>query len=337
MTYRDIVLETIAHRDAPEVPYSFSFEESVGLKVDEYYGSKEWRDTIKPYMVWVKAVDTDLKSEIDETYVRDAYGGIWRQDCRPWHLETPPLTEPEWGDYEFPSVDAFVRPDWKEEAFKTCAENRDSFLVGHLGWGLFERSWNLRGFENALMDCIADPDFFGEMLDKLCALYIQFVEYTADLPVDGIMFGDDWGDQNGVIVGPDRWRELIKPRWAKIYECVHDHGKLAMAHSCGSIADILPDIIEIGLDVIESCQPEARGMNPYELKKKFGDKITFWGALGSQSIIPNGTPDELRDEVAHLKSEMSVGGGYILAPSKPLQPETPAENAVAILEAFNAT
>ncbi len=334
-TPREIILETIAHRDTPEVPYTLTFEESVGLKLDEHYGSTAWRDTIKPYIVAANAVDTDIKTAIDDRYVKDAYGGIWRQDCRPWHLEKPPLDRPEWGDYEFPSVEKFLRPDWKEEAFTTCAENPDSFLIGHLGWGLFERSWNLRGFENALMDSFAEPEFFGEMLDRLCELYLQFVDYTADLPVDGIMFGDDWGDQRGVIIGPDRWRELIKPRWARLYERVHSHGKLALAHSCGSIVDILPDIIEIGLDVIESCQPEAEGMNPYELKKQFGDKITFWGALGSQSIIPNGTPAEVRAEIAHLKREMSVSGGYILAPAKPLQPETPVENAAAILEAFN--
>lgn len=335
MTPREIVLDAIAHQETPQVPYTFSFEEVVGAKLDAHYGSSAWRDEIKQYIVWTSAVDTDLKTVIDERFVRDGYGGIWRQDCRPWHLEKPPLDQPEWGDYVFPSAQEFLRPDWKAEAVKTCEENQKSFMLANLGWGLFERSWNLRGFENALMDCITDPDFFGEMLDKLCALYLEFVEYTADLPVDGILFGDDWGDQRGNIVGPDRWRKLIKPRWARIYERVHHHGKIVMHHSCGSIAEILPDIIEIGVDVMESCQPEARGMNPFELKRKFGDKITFWGALGSQSTIPNGTPDELRTAIRRLKSEMSVDGGYILAPAKPLQPETPAENAAAILETFN--
>jgi len=165
-------------------------------------------------------------------------------------------------------------------------------------------------------------------------LYLAFVEYTADLPVDGILFGDDWGDQRGVVLGPDRWRHFLKPRWAKIYKAVHRHGKIVMAHSCGSVADIIPDLIEIGLDVLESVQPEAANMNPYDLKKKWGDKITFWGCLGSQSMIPFGTPAAIRGEVAKLKREMSRGGGYILAPAKPLQPETPTANAVAVVEAF---
>jgi uroporphyrinogen decarboxylase len=172
------------------------------------------------------------------------------------------------------------------------------------------------------------------MLDKIMYLYLDFVEYTADLPIDGILFGDDWGDQRGVIIGPERWRTFLKPRWARIYDAVHAHGKVVMSHSCGSVASIIPDLIEIGLDVLESVQPEAADMNPYALKKQFGDKITFWGCLGSQSTIPFATPDELTREVEHLVREMGEGGGYLLAPAKPLQPETPTENAVAMVEAF---
>ena len=110
--------------------------------------------------------------------------------------------------------------------------------------------------------------------------------------------------------------------------------KLVITHCCGSIVDILPDAIEIGLDVLESCQPEARGMNPYDLKKKFGDKLTFWGCLGSQSVIPFGTPEEIRAEVQQLCREMGKGGGFILGPAKSLQPGTPTENAAAVVEAF---
>jgi uroporphyrinogen decarboxylase len=135
-----------------------------------------------------------------------------------------------------------------------------------------------------------------------------------------------------VILGPDRWRRFIKPAWARIYEEVHRQGKIVISHSCGSVADIMGDAIEIGLDVLESVQPEAAAMNPYELKARWGDKITFWGCLGSQSTIPFGTPDEVRAEVRRLLREMGRGGGYIFSPAKPLQPETPVENAVAIIE-----
>ena len=333
-TPREIVFDAIQHRQPVEVPYTFACESEVEESLNAYYGGPHWRDRLKKYMTGVGAVDTDKKDPISESRVVDAYGGIWRTDRLPWHLETPPLKTPSLEGYAFPTPEIFYRPDWKERAYQTIEENKDTFIIGHLGWGLFERSWNLRGFENILMDAVDHPDFFEAALDKVMNLYLDFVDYTCDLPIDGILFGDDWGDQRGVIIGPKRWRQFIKPRWAQVYARVHQHGKIVMHHSCGSVATILPDIIEIGVDVLESVQPEAAGMNPYELKKKFGDKITFWGCLGSQSIIPLGTPSQLRDEIQRMRVEMSQGGGFILAPAKPLRSETPIENAVAIVESL---
>jgi uroporphyrinogen decarboxylase len=316
------------------VPYTLPIDDEVALRLDRHYNGNDWRRRMVPYIVGVAAVDTDPKEAIDSVYARDGYGGVWRMDRRPWHLERPPLESASFDGYRFPEAREFFRPEWKQQAHVTCSEAPDSYRIAHLGWGLFERCWNLRGFENALMDAITEPEFFEEMLDRLTELYLAFVEYTVDLPVDAILFGDDWGDQRGVMLGPERWRWFLKPRWARIYEAVHQAGKLVFSHSCGSVAEIIPDMIEIGLDVLESVQPEAANMNPYELKKRWGDKITFWGCLGSQSTIPHGTPDEIKAEVARLCSELGSRGGYILAPAKPLQPETPTENAVAILEAF---
>lgn len=130
----------------------------------------------------------------------------------------------------------------------------------------------------------------------------------------------------------------MKPRDIVLAQIRHETcPEVPYSHSCGSVAAIVPDLIEIGLDVLESVQPEAADMNPYELKRRFGRDICFWGCLGSQSTIPFGTPASIQAEVARLKREMSRGGGYILAPAKPLQPETPTENAVAIVEAFIGT
>jgi len=227
-----------------------------------------------------------------------------------------------------------VNPTLKENAKKAMTAQPDSFSIINVGWGLFELSWCIRGFENALIDSVVEPDFYGELLDRLTELRLSMVAQCADVAADAIMFGDDWGDQRGVIIGPERWREFLKPRWAKVYEAVHAQGKFVISHSCGSIADIMPDIIEIGLDVLESVQPEPAGMNPYELKRKYGDNITFWGCLGSQSTIHFGTPQEIRDEVRRLVKEIGKGGGYILAPAKGLQPGTPLENAIAVVDAF---
>jgi uroporphyrinogen decarboxylase len=142
--------------------------------------------------------------------------------------------------------------------------------------------------------------------------------------------------QDGILIGARRWRKIIKPLMRLLYECVRRAGKYTLTHSCGSVAKILPDLIEIGLDVYESVQPEAKNNNPYELKRKFGKEITFWGGLGSQSLLPFGAPAEIKCEVAKLCQEMGHDGSCILAPAKAIQPETPLENAAAALEAFLA-
>ena len=335
MKPRDMVYESLDHHQPPKTPYTLFFEDDVDLRLDEFYQSTSWRSKLTPYIKTVQACDTDPRTPVDTVRIMDGFGGIWRIDRRPWHLEKPALDQPSFDGYSFPSPEHFFRPNLKEQAFQTIAENDgESFIVGNLGWGLFERTWIMRGFENSLMDVSLHPDFFEESLERLMNLYLKLVDYTCELPIDGVLFGDDWGHQQGIILGPKRWRQLLKPRWAKIYERVHQHGKIVMHHSCGSVAEVIPDIIEIGMDVLESVQPEAAGMNPFELKKKWGNDISFWGCLGSQSIIPFGTPDQIKTEIRKLRAEVGRNGGYIMAPAKPLQLETSTANAVAIFEAF---
>jgi uroporphyrinogen decarboxylase len=338
MTPREAVLAQIRHEETIPIPYTLSFEEAVASRMDQHYGGPHWRDRLTPYMLSVRALDNMRREPLEGGIrARDMYGGTWRLDRRPWHLEKPPLAEASFDGYRFPQPEVFFLPDEKKAGIAACKSESDGLRVARLGWGLFETSWGMRGFENALVDSIANPDFYEELLDRLTENFLTFVRYSLDMPVDAVMFGDDWGDQRGVILGPARWRKFLKPRWAKIYEAVHEKDKLVMSHCCGSVVDIMPDIIEIGLDVLESVQPMARGMNPYELKRRWGDKITFWGGLCSQRLIPFGRPSDIAREIERLRTEMGVGGGYILAPAKGLQPETPTKNAVAILEAFTAS
>ncbi len=332
MKLRDIVLEQIHHQETSRIPFTLGFEEGLDKRLDEHYGSTEWRERIPRYIAHVTTVDEDRKVPLDDTHYRDGFGSVWSTAGRPFHLVEPALRAPSFKGYQFPEAEVFIDATRGKQAMEACERHRDSFLVAGFGWGIFERSWNIRGFEEALTDAIAEPEFYEELLDRILGLHLDFVKATVRLPVDGIMLSDDWGHQRGVLLGPERWRRFLKPRLAKLYAAVHDAGKLVLSHCCGDVADIMPDIIEIGLDVLESVQPEA--MNPYELKKKWGDKITFWGGLGSQSTIPFGSRRTIFDEVKRLCREMARGGGYILAPAKSLQPETPAENAAAVLEAF---
>lgn len=330
---RDLVNARIKHHETPQTPYTLSFEGDVAERLDAHYGSAEWRGRLRSAIR--HAPGPNLVVDMDAgPLTTDPYGTVWRVDRRPFHLEHPALPEPSLADLTLPNLDSVFAPGWRARAEAAIAADPGAFWVAGFGFGLFERTWTLRGFDGALMDAAGEPAFYDALVERVAEHQMEVIARLLTLPVDGIMFSDDWGYQQGVLIGPQRWRRFLKPRLARMYAQVHAAGRYTLSHCCGSVVDILPDLIEIGLDVLESVQPEARGMDPYALKRRFGDGICFWGGLGSQSTIPFGTPDEIRAEVARLCQEMGRGGGYILAPAKALQPETPTANAVAVVEAF---
>lgn len=335
LTHREYVLKAISHEQTDRIPYTLRFEKGMEEELDQYYGSPTWRNKLQQCIRGVGSVDTTVGRRVDNSFAIDAFGSLWRVDVgAASHLEKPAIAgTPSFDGIQWPKSDDF--PINLDDDILACTgpDARQASII-KIPWGLFEQSWRIRGFENVMMDCVTDVDFYEELLDRLTELYLAHVERCRSIPADAIMFMDDWGDQRGVILGPERWRKYLKPRWARLYAAVHDQGKLVISHCCGSFSDILPDIIEIGLDVIESVQPEPRGMDPFELKRRFGSEITFWGCLGSQSTIPFGTPDEIRARVEELCRVMGRGGGYILAPAKEIQPGTPASNSAAVVEAF---
>jgi len=341
MNPRKIVLEQIRHHETNPIPYRILFEPDVEERITKYYGNDSWREKLVTYLVPCckfksrKEYPVIREEEpLEEGMMRDLFGSIWRTDVYPRHLERPALTSPSFDRFDFPKAGTFVEPGMKQNALKNLRENPGVYSYIDLRFGLWEFSWGMRGYENALMDCVAEPDFYAELLDRFTDMCLSRLDLCKDIPADAFKFSDDWGAQHGVLIGPERWRQFFKPRYARLYEKAHAQGKTVISHCCGSVADIMPDLIEIGLDVLESVQPEAKGMNPYELKKNWGDKITFWGCLGSQSVIPFGNPDEIRAEIAKLRRIMGKGGGYILAPAKRILSDTPIENAVAVIEAF---
>jgi len=333
------VISAIRHQETPLLPYVFEWDPEGGIeeRLDAFYGSDSWRRRFRNYIVKVGTLEDGRHTrEPGPPLRRNHYGSLWRVDKRPYHHQEPALKRPSLAGYKFPDLETLFPPEWEEDVRKAIAENADCFTVIQTGFGLFERSWDLRGYVQVLTDVAAEPAFFEDLIAAIAEHLESILDYYLGFPVDGIFFSDDWGDQRGVVIGPDRWRRVLKPHYTRLYAKVKSAGKFALHHCCGSVADILPDIIETGLDVLQSIQPEAQGMNPYGLKDRFGDRIALWGGLGSQSIIPWGTPQELREEIRRLAAHMRRGGGYILAGAKPLQPETPTENAAAILEEFVA-
>ncbi len=337
MNPKERVLAQIKHQETDFIPYHLTFDpkSDVEDRLDAYYGGSFWRRLIDNAIQILPLPSSKVNIDLNaEKYWTDAYGNIWRLDLRPHALVESALKNPTLKDYKFPSLEECFDPDWETRAHQFIEQFKEYFLVVQYGFGPYERAWTLRGYENLLMDVSLNRGFFEELIEKIVDHQIAIVKRFLELPIDGVYFSDDWGYQQGVLIGAKRWREIMKPHIARLYQCARDAGKYVLHHSCGSIEEILPDLIEIGLDVYESVQPEAKNSNPYELKRKYGNHLTFWGGLGSQSIIPYGTPDEISAEVAHLCMEMGKNGGYILAPAKEIQPETPTKNAAAIVASF---
>ena len=195
--------------------------------------------------------------------------------------------------------------------------------------------WRICGFEDALAYFLTDEDFVFELTHKLADTYVAVIKAFADVPADAYLFGDDWGDQRGVMTGAPTWRKFLKPCWEKVYAEVHRQGKKVIQHSCGSISEIYPDLHEIGMDCHESVQPEAANMEPAFLKEKYGNIMSFWGMLGSQGILKHGSPDEIRREIFRLRDLFRESGGHILAPSKPLMDEMEIEKAAAVIDTLS--
>lgn len=335
MNWREDILAVINHEEVRPVPFTLGIDGGIANKMDEYYGSADWRKKLVPYIAGVGGAPyIPFTDPIDEVHIHDAYGGIWRNDLNIPHHSQVALPKPNLDNFIMPEPARLLPPETIDKMRDACERNKNSFTNIALGGGVWEICWHIRGFENALMDAALNPDFFMELAQLAGDHIIAYIDLVRDVPADGMMLGDDWGGQQGVLLGRELWCKFMKPQWERIIDAIHSAGKIAINHSCGSVAEIMPDIVDMDLDILENLQPETAGMNTYELKRNYGERIALWGGLGSQSIIPFGTPEELRSEIKKLCTEMGSGGGYILSTTKGVMHDTPLENAIAVYEAF---
>jgi uroporphyrinogen decarboxylase len=207
----------------------------------------------------------------------------------------------------------------------------DKAIIAWVG-RFFETSWPLRGYENMLADMLTEPEIADYFLNLQLDWNMAFAEHAVKAGADALYFGDDVGSQKGMTFSADLWRKMIKPKWAKVFSLAKSINKniVLWYHSCGGIAEIIPDLIEIGLDILNPIQPEC--MDIYAIQKKYGDKLSFDGGLGTQTVMPFGTPEQVMQETKRLVEVFGANGGYILAPTHVLEPEVPIENIDAFIK-----
>jgi len=211
---------------------------------------------------------------------------------------------------------------------------RSHAVVGDLECSMFETAWYLVGLEKLLSDMATDEPYVTALLDRLADLSTRTGLELIRRGADVIWAGDDFGTQERLLMSPSMWRRVFKPRIRRMFEAFRGaRPDIELAwHSCGSIVPIIPDFIEIGLDILNPIQPRAKGMDPRFLKSEYGRDLVFFGGLDIQQLLPRGTVQQVKDEVRRLVEILGAGGGYILAPAHNVQDDTPTENILAVFE-----
>ncbi len=215
--------------------------------------------------------------------------------------------------------------------------DRALFSLTPCGHDLFNQLFRVRGMENGLMDLLLNEDFVNAFLDRLTETIITaqtlFLQEVGDL-VDVHFAADDLSGQNGPLIAPELYRRLIKPREARILQAVRSKTRAKIFyHSCGAVLEFIPDLIEMGVDILNPVQVAAAGMDTALLKKRFGKKLSFWGGgCDTQHVLARGTPEEVRAEVRRRIQDLAPGGGFVFNPVHNIQPLVPPANIVALFD-----
>jgi len=220
---------------------------------------------------------------------------------------------------------------------KTLRENTDYLLVGQFGGHILQGGLQLRGWATFMMDLLANQKFAKALMGKLVEAHIRrFERYagTVGQYVDVVMFNEDLGTQDHPLVSPELYRKMIKPYQKELFSFAKlKCDAYLLLHSDGAIAPLIPDLIEIGVDALNPVQVSAAGMDTKELKREFGQDISFWGGgCDTQSVLPFGTPEEVADEVKRRMDDLAPGGGFVFCPVHNIQTGVPPENIVAMFK-----
>jgi uroporphyrinogen decarboxylase len=230
------------------------------------------------------------------------------------------------------AISSYQAPDPTRSGLYTASQQMiadfkdDYWIVGVTVTTIFETAWALRGYEQLMLDMSLDPDLADAIMEIPYRYHLTAAKKLVELGVDMIWIGDDVGTQNRMLISPKMWRQFLKPRMANfIAEIKSFNPNLKVAyHTDGKIDPIIPDLIEIGLDVLNPIQPAS--MDPAQLKKEYGDLMCFWGTIDEQHTLPFGVPSDVEAEIRHRLETVGKGGGLILSPTHHVQLDTPLEN-----------
>lgn len=363
MKHRDRVLMALRHEAPDRCPMQISFTPEFASRLRDDLDLTE-EDLHNPHgggntYALERAIDEDMiltsvgwadsyyatetYSDDGETYT-DEWGITWKNVTyvtrfgagRYTEMVGHPLADDQAiASYRPPDP---TRPELYLEAERAIKAYQDEYwIVGVTVTTIFETAWALRGYEKTLMDLALHPDYVERLFDIPFHYHLTAAERLVELGVDMIWIGDDVGAQDRMLISPRTWRRFFKPRMATFVSAlkrIRPEVKIAY-HSDGAITPIIPDLIEIGLDVLNPIQP--RCMDPATIKRKYGDRLCFWGSIDEQHTLPFGTPSQVRKEVKTRLETLGKNGGLILGPTHHVQLDTPLENFWAMVNAITQT
>ncbi|MBC8545646.1 hypothetical protein H8711_01670 [Clostridiaceae bacterium NSJ-31] len=339
MTSKERVLMTIHHEEPDRVPVCATYVPEVAEKLAaKYHPDGDLGVALGNDMVKIASgLENSFYYKPDPEYVCP-YGITWKNIRNETGHFTEIYKSPLAGDpqkiYDYVMPDPTQATDVIEATKDAIARyGKEKWIIGSCQCSVFEAAWYLRGLDTFMMDLAMEEDYAIALLDKVMQYPLQMGLQFIDLGVDMVWLGDDIATQQNMMMSPDMWREHFKPRYAEMFAAFKKRNpniKLCY-HSCGNLQAVVDDLVEIGLDVLNPIQPMA--MNPAEFKKRFGSKVTMYGTLDVQQVMPFGSPEDVRNEVKKLIHDCAPGGGYILSPAHHIQSDTSVENIEAFYQA----
>lgn len=346
MHRRRRVLTALNRKEPDRVPRELSFGAFTPALMDVYYKKTLMDIAPEEYFDFetrvVKFKEPEPGNKFDNYYKNQTVDkikswGTGNKNGSQYHFTRKIFPMAEFGSVS--DIEKYPFPDYTPAEFwdflKQETENlkkQDYAVIGELHCTLFEIAWDLRGFDRLLIDFAENNKIAEVLLDKITEIRIFQAGKYAEAGVDIIQLGDDVGMQTGLLLSKEMWRKWLKPRLKIIIDKIKNvnHNVLIFYHSDGNVEPIIPELIELGIDILNPVQPEC--MDPVKIKKMYGKDLSFWGTVGTQQLMPFATPEKVKEEVKRMISTVGEGGGLLIAPTHILEPEVPWHNIIAFFE-----